>query len=235
MPDNLMIPSVDLRVGSLLEFNRKQLEKAGAPKRKETSRPFCITLSREFGCEGYPVAERLRELLSCASGDEWLLMDKALLEEVARHHNLSEGVLQGLGEKNRILDEVLSTFSAGWKSEKDHFRLLCRYIVSLAERGNVIIVGRGGAIITQHLKNCRHFRIYASLAFKTASIGKRLQMTSEEAEKLIVKRQKQRDKFIVDFLDSDARDPKYYDMLFNNDRNTPEKIAQTIAEYLLKG
>lgn len=233
MPDNLLIPSVDLRVGSLLEYNRSQIQKAAVRKRKDGPPP-CITLSREFGCEGYPVAERLRELMACATGEEWLLMDKALLAEVARHHNLSEDVLQGLGEKNRILDEVMATFSSNWKSERDHFRLLCRHIISLAEKGNVIIVGRGGAIITQHLKNCYHFRLYASLAFKTASIAHRLRMSAEEAERLIEKRQKQRDKFNIDFLDRDAREPRYYDILFNNDRATPERIAQAIADYVLK-
>lgn len=234
MPENLMIPSVDLRVGALLEYNRSRVQRAGAPKKGETPKP-CITLSREFGCEGYPVAERLRELMSCASGEDWLLMDKALLTEVSRRHNLSEEVLQGLGEKNRILDEVLSTFSPRWKSEKDHFRLLCAHIVALAEQGNVIIVGRGGAVITRHLENCYHFRLYASIGFKAASIAKRLQMAPEEAEALIIKRQKQRDKFSSDFLDCDVSDKGYYDLLFNNDRNSPEKIARTIAEYVLKG
>ena len=161
-------------------------------------------------------------------------MDKSLLEEVARHHNLSEEVLRGLGEKNRILDEVLATFSSRWKSEKDYFRLLCRHIVSLAEQGNFIIVGRGGAIVTRHLENCHHFRLYASPAFKTASIAHRLNMLPEEAENLIRKKQKQRDRFIVDFLDQDARDVSFYDLLFNNDRNSSEKIAHTIAEYVMR-
>jgi cytidylate kinase len=234
MPENLMIPSVDLRIGSLLEYNRKQVQKAGSHQRKQKQRP-CITLSREYGCEGYPVAELLREEMTRLSGEEWLLMDKALLEAVARNHNLSEEVLLGLGEKNRILDEVLATFSRRWTSEKDHYRLLCRHIVSLAEQGNVIIVGRGGAIVTRHLENCHHFRLYASLAFKTASIAGRLNLLPEEAEKLVIKKQKQRDTFIVDFLDQDARDLSFYNLLFNNDHNSPEKIAHTIAAYVQTG
>jgi hypothetical protein len=57
MPDNLLIPSVDLRIGSLEEYNRRQKEKAASHHRKPRPRP-CITLSREYGCEGYPAAER---------------------------------------------------------------------------------------------------------------------------------------------------------------------------------
>jgi len=144
-------------------------------------------------------------------------------------------LLKNLGEKNQILNEILATFSPRWKSEKDHYRLLCRHIVSLAEQGNVIIVGRGSAIVTGHLENCHHFRLYASLAFKAASIARRLGIPLEEAETLVEKKQKQRDRFTVDFLDQDAHDVKFYDLMFNNDRNSAEKIAGTIAEYVLKG
>ena len=160
-------------------------------------------------------------------------MDKALLEEVAKNHNLSEEMLKGLGEKSRFLDEILATFSPRWKSEKDHFRLICRQMLLLAEKGNVILVGRGGAIITQALKNCHHFRLFASPQFKINSISKRLGISREEAEVMIAKKQKQRDTFIRDFLDRDSRDTRYYNLLINNDRSSVEKIAATIAEYVL--
>lgn len=232
MSENRLIPSVDVRLGSLMEFARRnELEKnrrGAADKMRPT-----ITLSREFGCEAYPVSERLKDALEKKSGEPWVVMDKALLEEVAKNHNLSEAMLERLGEKSRFLDEILATFSPRWKTEKDHFRLICRQMVALAEKGNVILVGRGGAIITQALKNCSHFRMFASPQFKIGSISKRLAISREEAEALIRKKQKQRDAFIHDFLDRDARDLSYYNLVFNNDRNSAEKIAVTIAEYVL--
>lgn len=232
MSVNRLIPSVDVRLGSLLEFARRtEVEKSRRGDAEKTGPT--ITLSREFGCEAYPVAERLKDLLEKKSGEIWVVMDKALLEEVAKNHNLSEEMLKGLGEKSRFLDEILATFSPRWKSEKDHFRLICRQILSLAEKGNVILVGRGGAIVTQALKNCHHFRLFGSPQFKINSISKRLNISREEAEVMIAKKQKQRDAFIRDFLDRDSRDTSYYNLLINNDRNSVEKIAATIAEYVL--
>lgn len=228
MPDNLLIPSVDLRIGSLEEYNRRQREKAGPYRHSASKRP-CISISREYGCEAYPAAEKLRDLMTRSTGDEWVLMDKALLDEVAQHHNISQEILQGLGEKNRFLEEVLATFSPFWKSEKEYFDLLCRHILSLAERGNVIIVGRGSAIITRHLRNCHHFRLYASLPFKKASLARRLKISHQEAEQLIERKQRLRDRFTADFLGQDARDLSHYTMLFSNDRNSPEQIAHSIA------
>lgn len=232
MPERELIPSIDMRLSSLLEINRRREMERDARSKSGKTRP-AITISREFGCEAYPMAERLRDLLEKKSGEPWLLVDKGLQEEVARDNNLSEEILNRLGEKYRFLDEMLGTFTQRWKSEKDYFRLLCRHIVSLASEGNVIIVGRGSAIITQSMKNCHHFRLFASMEFKVRSIGRRLNMSTEDAEKLIVNKQHQRDKFIRDFLDRDATDLSVYNLVFNNDRNTPERTAQTIMEYVL--
>lgn len=231
MPENLLMPSVDLRVGALEEYNRRQKEKAAARHRKPKPRP-CLTLSREFGCEGYPVAELLRDIMMQETGDEWVLIDKAVLEEVARRHNISEDILGSLGEKNRILDEVLATFSPRWTSEHDYFRMLCRHVVALAEQGNVIIMELGGAIITRHIENSYHFRIFARSKFKTETIASRMHIEVEAAEKLVAREQKRRDTFTRDFLDRDDHDQELYHLLFNNGRNSAEKISRTIARYV---
>lgn len=231
MPDNLLIPSVDLRVGALEEYNRTQKQKAMLRHKKPKPRP-CVTISRQFGCLGYPVAERVCELMSNKSGEPWLLIDRAVLDEVAKHHNISKDILESLGEKNRLLDDILATFSPRWKHSQDCFRLLCKHVVSLAEQGNVIIMELGGAIITRHFEHSRHFRIYGSMDFKVRAIAQRLQMEYEAAEKLVIKQQKQRDAFTRDFLDQDDHNPALYELLFNNDRNSVEKIAATIAAYI---
>ncbi|WP_277058089.1 AAA family ATPase [Trichlorobacter lovleyi] len=231
MPDNLLIPSVDLRVGALEEYNRTQKQKAMLRHKKPKPRP-CVTISRQFGCLGYPVAERVCELMSHKSGEPWLLIDRAVLDEVAKHHNISKDILESLGEKNRLLDDILATFSPRWTHSQDCFRLLCKHVVSLAEQGNVIIMELGGAIITRHFEHSKHFRIYGSMDFKVRAIAQRLQIEYAAAEKMVIKQQKQRDAFTRDFLDQDDHNPALYELLFNNDRNSVEKIATTIAAYI---
>ncbi len=232
MPEKLLIPSIEMRLRSLLEINRRK-DESDASRDKEHR---TITISREFGCEAYPMTMHLQEIMEKKTGQPWAIMDKALLEEVAKHHQLSEELVSRLGEKkSRIMDEVLSTFSPHWKSDNDYFRLLGKHLFSLAEKGNSIIVGRGGAIITQQLKNCYHFRMYASHGYKVASIAKRLNISKEEAEGVVKKNQKQRDAFIHDYFNLDPHDLRFYHLLFNNDKNSPERIAQMIAEYVTTG
>ena len=95
-----------------------------------------------------------------------------------------------LGENNRILDEVIATFSPQWKTDLDHFELLCSYIISLAAQGNVIIVELGGAIITRHIEQSCHFRLYVSDSFKTATLTRRLNLSVDDAEKFMHRQQK---------------------------------------------
>lgn len=229
MTEKILVPSIDMRLGALLELSRRREETDAA---RGKVRPT-ITVSREFGCEAYPMTKHLKEIMEKKDDRPWAIMDKALLEEVAKHHHLSEEIVRNLGEKkSRLLDEVLSTFSPHWKSDKDHFRLLCKHVFSLAEQGNAIVVGRGSAIVTQQLKNCYHFRIYASHEFKVASIARRLDISSGEADGVVEKNQKQRDAFIRDYFSQDPRDLRFYHLAFNNDKNSPERMAQAIADYV---
>jgi len=232
MSVKMLVPSIEMRLQSLLEINRRQDESDAARGKLHPT----ITVSREFGCEAYPMTVCLKEIMEKKTGQPWAIMDKALLEEVAKHHQLSEELVKRLGEKkSRIMDEVLATFSPLWKSDNDYFRLLCKHVFSLAEKGNSIIVGRGSGIVTQQLKNCYHFRIYASHAFKVASIARRLTISKDEAEGVVEKNQKQRNAFIHDYFNLDPRDLRFYHLVFNNDKNSPERIAQMIAEYVTTG
>lgn len=231
MPENLLIPSVDLRIGALEEYNRQQNDKTLKRYKKLKPRP-CITISREYGCEGYPVAELLRDIMMQKSGDEWVLIDKAVLEAVSNHHSIAKEILEHLGEKNSILNEFMATFSQKWKSHQDYFALLSKYILSLAEQGNVIIMELGGMSICRHIEHSFHFRIYGSEEFKQKTLSRRLGVDLDDAFKIMTRRQKDRDKFNRDFLNQDSHNPLLYDMTFNNDRCRPHQIANVIANFV---
>lgn len=232
MLEKTLVPSVEKRIGSLLEYNRRMEELAASRGKARKARPT-ITISREYGCEAYPVVDRLKELLEERTGETWLVMDKELLQEVGRRHDLSEDILGRLGEKPLFLDELFATFSSRWKSDRECYELLCEHIVALAEQGNVILLGRGGAYVTQALKNCWHFRLFASEEFRVRSISRRLELPPEEAAKLVAQHQRQRDRFIRNFLDRDANDPSVYHLLINNDLSSSEKIARSIMAFVL--
>ena len=232
MVEKLLVPSIEQRLAGLIEVSRRARLEVAANDKKP-AKPT-VTISREFGCEAYPVAEKLKTLLEKTTGELWALVDKNLVDEVARHHDLAAGILHNLGKRPRWLDDMLSTLSPRWHNERDHFQLLAQQVVAIAAGGNAIIVGMGGAIVSQSLKNCSHFRLFGSHEFKASSISRRARVSILEAEQIIEKRQKAREKFIRDFLNRDINDVHYFHLLFNNDRNGAEKIARTIAGYILE-
>ncbi|HXC93472.1 MAG TPA: cytidylate kinase-like family protein [Geobacteraceae bacterium] len=230
MSEKLLVPSIESRLAGLIEVSRRVKAEGGVIDRK-VMKPT-ITISREFGCEAYPAAEKLKKILEDKGGETWALVDRSLLEEVARRHDLEADIFHNLGKRPRWLDDMISSFSPKWKNEKDDFQLLAHKIVSIAAGGNAIIVGLGGAVITQSLKNCYHFRVFGSEEFKVHSVARRARITPSEALVMLEKRQKAREKFVRDFLDRDINDIHYFHLLFNNDRSSPELMAEAMAAYI---
>jgi len=230
MTDKILVPSIEARLAGLIEVSRR-VKLEGANTGKQQAKPT-LTLSREFGCEAYPTAEKLKKILEETRGETWLLVDRTLVDEVARHHDLEADILHNLGKRPRWLDDMLSSLSSKWKNERDHFQLLAQKIVSIASGGNAIIVGMGGAIVTQSLANCYHFRIFGSMAYRTDSISRRAKVSPAEALEMIEERQKAREKFVRDFLDKDINDIHFFHQLFNNDHNSADIMAESIAHYL---
>lgn len=230
MTESLLVPTIEHRLSGLIEVSRRAKLEAEKQDRK-VIKPT-VTISREFGCEAYPTAEKLKAILEEKTGEAWALVDRTLIDEVAKNHDLSAEILHNLGQRPRWLDDMLSTLSPRWHNEREHFQLLAQQVVAIASGGNVIIVGLGAAIVTQSMKNCFHFRIFASEDFKIASISTRAGISRADAVVMIEKRQKSREKFIRDFVNKDINNIHFFNLLFNNDRNSASLMAETMACYL---
>ena len=230
MSEKLLVPSIENRLAGFIEVTRRAKAEHELHDRKIIRKT--ITISREFGCEAYPAAEKLKAILEESDGESWALIDRTLVDEVAKNHDLEAEVLHNLGKRPRWLDDMLSSLSSTWKNERDHFQLLARKIVAIADGGNAIIVGMGGAIVTQSMLNCIHFRIFGSQEFKINSIAVRTKVSPAEAAAMIERRQKAREKFVRDFLDRDINNSNYFHLLLNNDRSDARLMAETMAAYI---
>jgi cytidylate kinase len=222
--------TIEKRLDTLVELGRRN-QVLGQVEQSEF-RPT-ITISREFGCEGFAVAQIAQSLLQEETGTGWGLMDKEVIARMAGERNEAMETLRRLGEKNGFLDEMMSTLLTNWNSDKDYYRLLCSQISLFAKGGHVLFVGLGATILTQNLPNCYQFRIVAPMEYRVESMARRHNMSRDEANSYIQKNQKQRVAFINEFLSRDVADPTLYHMIFNREKNTVEQIAQLICERVL--
>jgi cytidylate kinase len=134
-----------------------------------------ITISRQFGAAGVPVARALAERF----GAEFL--DRDIVAEVAIRSGIPETELETYDERlptfwQRVAS-ALTTSSpeiampvAAYDDRMSHMYTHARLVAitrnvieEAAERGNAVIVGRGGAFILDHKPGTLHVQIHAPI------------------------------------------------------------------------
>ncbi|MEW6185205.1 MAG: cytidylate kinase-like family protein [Thermodesulfobacteriota bacterium] len=216
-----LIPDIARRLSTWISIQEK-IKKQPPQEPRPT-----ITISREFGAEAYPLSEILQDLLQKKTGDSWTIFDKALIEKVSRESQLSEHFLTNLGDTSKAFDALL-TILPRMRTHGDAYQILARHIIRIALDGNAIIIGRGGAVLTQHLPHCFHFRLEAPLAFRIRSIQERLGISEKEARDLVKDNQNVRERFIENLLSSSVADIRFYHAIFNSSKSDSQSIARSI-------
>ena len=229
MSQNFTItPGIEQRLASWNEHLRKQKQEAAG------LRP-CITLSREFGCQAYPVAEALQNLFNRKKlfGGNWMVLDRKLLETIAKQSGFSETDIQHAERQNPVLHSMFSLFHDSESAEPHEvFRFIRRAVRHFAQNGNSIIVGRGGAVLTQDLENCLHLRLFASLEFRLAYCCETFGLEKEAADEYLQSQQRLRDEFLGHYTSQDPSSQEFYHLTLNNARWTPEQLALLIKQAL---
>ncbi len=219
-------PSVEERLSGWM---RIQERRAKAPD--EFSGGLTLTLSRAYGCEGFPLAVRIQERLNAAQGGVWSVFDKALIEKVALDEGISLRLLRDLGDESRSL-EAFGFHPRGLVTNDEAFAKVAAALVEVARQGHAIIVGRGGAVLCHDLPNAFHFRLEASHAWRVDAIMRRTGASRAEAETQLKQASRIRDQFIQERLGADVTDRRYYDAVFNNERHSLDAIADAIVAYI---
>ena len=205
---------------------------AEAPAKART-RPT-VTISRQFGCEGFPLALQLHALLNQATGELWTIFDKELIELVAQDARISIQVLEHLDDPSRFL-EGFGFHPRGAVTTSEAFAKMVATLLHVAREGNAVIVGRGGALLCRKQENCFHFRLEAGRDWRVRSLARRMGISLDEAGELERTRSRAREHFIRENLNADSADHSLYDAVFNNERHGVAEIAAAILAYVQRG
>lgn len=177
--------------------------------KKDNASPV-ITISREPGCNGGEVAERLaREFkLDLYSGK--------IVEEVAKSAKMSQSVVSTLDEKGRsILDDWLSVLDKDrnlWSYQ--YMEHLVKVMGTIARHGKAVILGRGSNILIPADRQLS-IRLVAPIDVRIKSVAKRFVVPNAEAKKRIALVEADRKAYIRKYFNSDISDPVNYDLVIN--------------------
>ncbi|PLX73864.1 MAG: transport-associated protein [Desulfuromonas sp.] len=176
-----------------------------------------ITISRELGSGGIPIAHAAAEKLG------YTLVDGEALRKIAGKFGLTE-------EAFEQADEHPPAFVA----EKD-FSLLVNLhrielmILDYALKGDVIIYGRGGQDLLKDIKSVFRTRIVAPFEDRVERWAEREWIDPELARFLVRKSDQQRAGFIKYYFDRDWEDPLDYDLVINTQRLSEGKAVELIC------
>lgn len=186
-----------------------------------------ITIGRQFGSGGLEVAGYLSsklgipmydsELISKAAHDSGISAELFEEKDEKRGFSLKEMLLQGFGEYDVM-------------SEANIFSLQSETIRDIASKGSAIIVGRCSNYILRDMETAFNIFLTAPLAVRTQRISERMQISLEEAESLIEKRDRKRAEYYNYFTFGEWGKAAEYDMCLDSSLLGTERTADFIIE-----
>lgn len=152
---------------------------------------FVVTITRQFGSLGRPIARMVSENL----GIEYY--DRDIVEMTSKDLNLPVSAISDVEESAKSaffnMNYPLGMGTTGIQDSV--FAVQKKIIVDLAERESCIIVGRCADHILEDYKNIIHIFIYAPYEARLKNCVERLNMRPDEAKKMIASVDKARESY----------------------------------------
>jgi cytidylate kinase len=218
-----------------VSFVESEIQKKGK-KSSEPIRP-AVTISQMTGAGGHTVASLLADYMQSTVPvlGAWAVFDRNLVKKVLEDHNIGHQIARFMEEKHRSMvrdsvEEWMGLHPSSWNL----MQKASATILQLAEMGNVILVGRGSAVITSKLENVFHVRLVASLE-KRIEYGMNVYGVDQKTSiNYIKKRDEGRKRYLKENYDADVDDPLLYHVIINTDLFTYEDAAKMIGNEVIR-
>lgn len=177
-----------------------------------------ITISREMGTGGIPIAHRAAEEL------DFTLVDGEAIQAVAAKYGLTPEQLEKADEKPPAFVE---TVDSQLEVNLNQIELI---ILEYALKGNVIIYGRGGQDLLEGINSVLRVRIVAPFEERVERWAEREWLDPDLARITVRKCDQQRAGFIKYYFDRDWEDPLHYDLLINTSKLSEDMAVKLICD-----
>jgi len=201
-----------------------------------------ITISRQLGSGGDEIAGLVCEQLGYQRFDKKTMaqigaelgMTGAIVDRAAASTQIGPRSLieRWFGNyENPLGDPSSWTFGARSDARVGLSVVDLRKLIEAGyEKGNVIIVGRGGMAALQDKRDVLHVRIVAPPDVRIKRVQQREGITEEEARQRVDWRDRTDVEWIKRYFDLDSHEPGLYDLLINTRNITPQVAAGMILD-----
>jgi cytidylate kinase len=181
-----------------------------------------LTLSRELGAGDTGFAPTLASRLGMR------VYDRELLEQQAARLGVTEDDLKDVDEHAA---GIFQRFRPGSFYQR-YFEALGQLMKEMADRGNVILVGRGGSCFLRDHPGALHVRLVARLGVRVQRVMEHRWLRETPARKLIAQSDERRRRFYQDYFGADWGGPLEYHVTVNSGRLGPAAVdlIELVAE-----
>ena len=176
-----------------------------------------ITISREMGSGGIPIAHKVAEELG------YQLIDGEAIMAAAESYGLSPEAVEQADEKPPHFVDTLDS-----KQFLD-LHLIELIILEAALKGDVVIYGRGGQDLLKDINSVLRTRVIAPFEVRVERWAEREWLDPDRARYLVRKSDQQRAGFIKYYFDRDWEDSASYDLVINTQRLSEDMAVQVIC------
>jgi cytidylate kinase len=199
-----------------------------------------VTISRQAGCGALAVAQKLAEYLQSRSLKDacpWTVFDRNLMDKVLEDHNLPTRLARLLPEDTvSKIDDILAELFDVRPSVETIVHQTTETMLRLAGLGNVILIGRGGNVITAELPHMLHVRLVAPLEKRVEYAHKeysKFNLTRDQARKFCLNEDRGRERYLKKHFDADINDPLLYHMIINTGLVNYDDAAKLIGDAVM--
>ena len=178
-----------------------------------------ITISQDFGSEGFAIAKKIAEMLNLELYDDDRIKEEALKE------GIREEYLKGLEEKAPGFFDRLK----GRKPDI-YLDVLQSVVYRISKQGHGVIVGHGSQMLLKDFGCALHVRIYGSGKTRARKMAEQRGISYEAARKIIMKKDDELKGFFKFAFQMDPNDPGLYDLILNMEKISMETAVKYIAD-----
>jgi hypothetical protein len=164
---------------TLSSYIRENLD--GLDKKTETG-PY-VTISRQYGCDGYELGDALIEKLNSREDTSWRLLKKELLKQLAEETGLAEEIIEKerLAKPSLIKDFLRGVRKSGIPDGYEIRNKITLMVRTVAFEGHTVIIGQSGAAATSDLENGLSVRIEAPKEWRITRVSYREKLDRAKA------------------------------------------------------
>jgi cytidylate kinase len=207
-----------------------------------------VTISRQVGCGREEITQQLCDILGYSYFDKDLLVSEAI------KLGLTEDEIIDFSEENykaqTLMERLFSHSTRVVKSTKvrrrdetgieksfirhlnegDYIDLIHRVINAAYERGDIVIVGRGGQVILQKKPDVVHVRLTAPLSMRVQNIQEREGWIEAQALQYVLERDRAITEYLYRFFKVQWDDPTLYDLTIDTGEHGQEGTVKLIVD-----